>query len=146
MPPLNTVAANRYVLSGNRSGSTIQVSFTTELSASGTVLSYTAGGETSIFIPGQLSTDNLDIGTLVSVSLGSGGEPIRTAQVLTVLIPEVLFSTSASPSPGSTEGVDIATFLVFTQVSTPGGPHFLPAAAQSYEVVMMQGKAYLDTI
>lgn len=145
MPPLNTVAANRYVLSGNRSGSTIEVSFTTELSASGTVLSYTAGGETSIFIPGQLSTDDLDIGTLISVSLGSGGEPIRTAQVLTVLIPEVLFSTAASPSPGSTEGVDIASFLVFTQVSTPGGPHFLPAAAQSYEVVILQGKAYLAT-
>ena len=57
--------ANKYVLSGNG----IQIDYTIGGNPGFTALTFTEGGTTKNFNPGQITTDNTGLGTLVSVAL-----------------------------------------------------------------------------
>ena len=85
---------------------------------------------------------SLDIGTLVSVCLGEGGEPVRVASVLTLLIPDVLFPATPKKAAGPPEEVNIESLVIFTDIGTPVFP--LPGVQQTYQVMTMKGQAFLD--
>jgi hypothetical protein len=116
--------ANKYVLSGNG----IQIDYTIGGNPGFTALTFTEGGTTKSFNPGQITSDHTGLGTLVSVALvqtvDTGGTRFG------FFLPDVQ-ATLGQKVPVTTIGV----------IETFGGPNSVPHRPTHWQCVHLHGTA-----